>query len=219
MEETVRRMGYYQPKIRYHFPEFCSQIVSRYKELLKSKHPDYRVVRRVFRAALEEQPPPSLQSVLRRLGCRDTGYFYYHNYPDLCSAIAGRFKSYRNKSFNKDFERGQLEAALIEDPAPSLSEIAARLRRKRDFLRRKFPELTKAIVIRHLYHRTSSNNQKAEKLRDAIREAVKQIVASGLHISERRVRAYITRRLSSTGRSSLFKQALREIKSEMGIVN
>lgn len=219
MEETARRMGYYQPKIRYRFPELCSQIVSRHKEHLKNKHPDQRLVRRAFRAALEEQPPPSLQSVLRRLGCRDTGYFYYQNYPDLCSAVANRFKSYKTKSFDIDFERGRLEAALVEDPAPSLSELAKRLGRKRDFLRRKFPELTKAIVTRHLYYRTSFNSQKAETLRDAIREAVKQIVASGLYVSERRVKAYVSRRLASTGRSSLFKQALREIKSEMGIVN
>ncbi|MGB7923466.1 MAG: TniQ family protein [Pyrinomonadaceae bacterium] len=217
MEEVARRMGYYQPRIRYNFPELCAQIVSRYKEQLISKHPDHRVVRKIFRAAFEEQPPPSLQSVLRRLGCQDTGYYYYHNYPNLCSAVAQRFKSYRNKPFNINFEREQLETALIEDPAPSLSEMSKRLGRKRDFLHRKFPELTKAIATRHLYYRTSINNGKAEKLRETIREAVQQIVASGLYVSEAKVRAYVIKHLHSPGRSSLFKQALREIKAEMGI--
>lgn len=77
----------------------------------------------------------------RPLGCRDTGYYYYHNYSDLCSAIAQRFKSYRNKPFNIDLEREQLEAVLLEDPAPLFSAIAWALGRKRDFLSRKFPEL------------------------------------------------------------------------------
>ena len=212
-------MGYYQPKIRYHFPELCSQIVSRYREHLKSKHPDPRLVRKVFRSALEEDPPPSLQSVLRRLECQDTGYYYYQNYPDLCSAIAQRFTSHRNKPFNIDYEREQLEAALIEDPAPSFSAVAAQLGRKRDFLRRKFPELAKAIVTRHLYYQTSSRKTKAERLHDAIREAIKQIVAAGLYVSESRVRAIIIQQLPGPGRRSLFQQALMEIKSEMGIKN
>jgi transcriptional regulator with XRE-family HTH domain len=219
MEEVARRMGYYQPRIRYRFPELCAQIVARHKEHLKSKHPDPKIVKKVFRGALEEQPPPSLQSVLRRLGCQDTGYYYYYNYPDLCSAVAQRFKSYRNKPFNINFEREQLEAALVEDPAPSLSEMAKRLGHKRDFLRRKFPELTKAIVTRHLYYRTSSNKRKAEKLRDIIREAIKQFIALGLNVSEARVRAYVIKHLPGPGKGSLFKQALREIKSEMGMTN
>lgn len=217
MEEVARRMGYYQPKIRYHFSELCAQIVRRYKEHLKSKHPDFRVVRKVFRAALGEYPPPSLQSVLRRLGCQDTGYYYYHNYPDLCFAVAQRFKSYRNKPFDIDSERQQLEAALVEDPPPSLSDMSRRLKRKRDFLRRKFPELTKAIVTRHLYYRTSSNNIKAEKLRNIIREAVRLIAASGLYVSEARVKEYLLQHLPGPGRCSIFKKALREIKLELGI--
>jgi transcriptional regulator with XRE-family HTH domain len=219
MEEVARRMGYYQPKIRYHFPELCAQIVSRYNENMKSKHPNPSAVRKVFRVALEEQPPPSLQSVLRRLGCRDTGYYYYHNYPDLCSAIAQRFKSYRNKPFNMDFEREQLEAALLEDPAPSLSAMAAQLGRTRDFLSRKFPELTKAIATRHVYYQTSSRKEKAQRLRDAIREAVKQLIASGLNISEARVRAHVIQQLPGPGNDLLFKSALREIKAEMSITN
>jgi transcriptional regulator with XRE-family HTH domain len=219
MEEVARRMGYYQPKLRYHFVDLCAQIVFRYKENLKSKHPKPSEVRKIFRAALEEQQPPSLQSVLRRLGCRDTGYYYYHNYHDLCSAIAHRFKSYRNKPFNMDFEREQLEAALLEDPAPSFSEMAARLGRKRDFLNRKFPELTKAIVTRHLYYQTSSRKEKAQRLRDAIREAVKQLMASGLSISEARVSKYVIQQLPGPGNGLLFKRALREIKAEMNMTN
>jgi transcriptional regulator with XRE-family HTH domain len=219
MEEAARRMGYYQPKVKYHFPELCAEIASRHKEHLKSKHPDPKVVRKVFRAALEEQPPPSLQSVFRRFGCQDTGYYYYYNYPDLCSAVAYRFMSHRNKPFNIDLEREQLEAALVEDPAPSFSEMARRLGRKRDFLRRKFPEITKAIVTRNLYYRTASNKRKAEKLRVLIRESVKQCIASGLNVSEARVRSYVMQHLPGPGKSSLFKQALREIKSEMGLID
>jgi len=50
-----------------------------------------------------------------------------------------------------------------------------------------------------------------------IREAIEQIAASGLYVSEARVREYAKRHLSGMGRSSLFKQALCEIKSEVGL--
>lgn len=217
MEEVARRMGYYQPRIRYNFPELCAQIVARYREQLKSKHPHPLKVRRVFRVALTEFPPPSLQSVLRRLGCKDTGYYYYHNYRELCLAVAERFKSYRNKPFDKDTDRARLEAALFEDPPPSFSEMARRLDHKRDFLRRKFSELSQAIVSRHLYYRSASNNEKAERLRSEIKTAVQCLIAAGLNVSEAKVKAQVRKRLPNTGRDSLFKQALREIKAELGL--
>jgi hypothetical protein len=168
--------------------------------------------------ALKEQPPPSLQSVFRRLGCKDTGYYYYDNYPDLCSAVAQRYKSYRNKPFNAEIDGERLSATLLENPPPSLSEMAWRLGHKNEFLRRKFPELCKAIVVRYLYFQTDYHKEKAKVLRQEIREAIQQIADSGLYVSEARVKAYIRQHLPGPGRDSLFKQALREVKSEMGII-
>lgn len=217
LEEVARRMGYYQPRIRYNFPELCAQIVARYREQLKSSHPHPLKVRRVFRTALTEFPPPSLQSVLRRLGCKDTGYYYYHNYRELCLTVAERFKSYRNKPFNKDAERERLETALLEDPPPSFSEMARRLDHTRDFLRRKFPDLSQAIVSRHLYYRSASNSEKAERLRSEIKTAVQYLIAAGLNVSEAKVKAQVRKHLPNIGRDSLFKQALREIKAEVGL--
>lgn len=216
MEEVARRMGYYQTRIRHHFRSLCFQIAARYKAYLKSKHPHPRELHRVFRVALAEQPPPSLQSVFRRLGCQDTGYYYYYNYADLCSAVAQRFKAYRNKPFDETVDRERLQSALIEEPPPSFSEMARRLGHKRDFLRRKFPELSQAIVSRHLYYRTSSHKEKAKKLREEIRKAVQQLSSAGLHVSEAKVRERVGKHLPRLGRSSLFKKALREVKAEMG---
>jgi hypothetical protein len=56
-----------------------------------------------------------------------------------------------------------------------------------------------------------------ERLRDVIREAVRQVTASGLYISEARVKEYAKQQLPKLGRGSLFKQALREVKAEMVI--
>jgi hypothetical protein len=155
--------------------------------------------------------------VLRGLGCKNTGSYYYHNYPDLCFEVSKRFIGYRTARFNKSKEHRRLETALSEEPPPSFSEVARRSKRKRDFLRRKFPELSEAITARYKHYQVAVRKENAERLRDVIREAVGQITASGLYISEARVKEHAKQQRPKLGRGSLFKQALREVKAEMGI--
>ena len=217
MEAIARRLGYYPPLLKRHFPTLCKQIISRYSSYIKSTHPPLVVILKTLKSALEEQPPPSLQSVFRRFGCRDTGYYYYSHYFELCVAIAQRHKDYRNKPFDRKMAEEKLRAALKEEPAPSFSSVARRLGHSREFFRQKFPELTKAIASRHMQCRSRQQRNRAEDLRSTIREIVKVIVASGLYVSERRVKERLRQQQFTVGRDSLFKQALREIKTEMGL--
>lgn len=217
IEAVARRLGYYPPRLRGGFPTLCEQISSRYKNYRKSIHPLPGIISGTLRAALKENPPPSLQSVFRRLGCRDTGYYYYSHYFDLCVVIAKRYKDHRNKPFNKQLTQEQLTSALKEDPPPSFSSLARCLGHNRDFFRQKYPELTRAIALRHMQYRKNQQREQAERLRHMIREAIKTISALGLYVSEGRVKDNLRQNQFNTGRDSLFKQALREVKSEMGI--
>lgn len=108
-------------------------------------------------------------------------------------------------------------AALKEDPAPSFSSVAKHLKHSRDFFRQKYPELTRAIAARHMHYLKNQQEERAGELRHMIREAIKSILALGLYVSEARVKDNLRRHQFSVGRDSLFKQAFREIKSEMGI--
>jgi hypothetical protein len=217
LEKVARHMGYFQPKLSRNFPDECARIVNRYKEYKRSRHPNPQRIYEALHDALEEQTPPSLQAVLRRLGCQDTGYYYYYNYPDLCFAIAKRFKDSRNKPFNVDTDRERLQEILFEQPPPPFFEVAKRLGHNREFVRKKFPELSKAIASRYLTYRAALRMRKAEQLRNEVRAAVRQIMASGQYASEARVKKQVKKTLPSLGRDSLFKQALREIKAEMGL--
>jgi hypothetical protein len=210
-------MGYNPPKVKRHFPSLCDKIASRYWQYVENRHPSPSGVRKVFRAALKQQPPPSLQRVLRLLGCRDTGYYYYYNYRDLCLSVTHRYKEHRNKPFNKDADGKRLQATLTEQPPPSFSEVAKRLGHTREFIRKKFPELSKAVVSRYLHYQTALRKETAERLRHAIRVAAQEIVVSGQYVSEARVRERLRQRLPKLGRDILFKQALREVKLELGI--
>jgi transcriptional regulator with XRE-family HTH domain len=217
MESVARTLGYNSPKVRRHFPELCERIISRYNEYQKNSHPSPAEIRRAFRIALKQFPPPSLQMVLRGLGCKDTGYYYYRHYRDLCLKVSRQFRKYRSKPFNRDKDRRRLEAMLVEEPPPSFSEVARRFRRKRDFLRCKFPELSKAVTARYKHYQGALRKKNAERLRSAIKEAVRQVIALGQYVSERRVKNLVRQQLPQLGRDSLFKQALREVKAEMGL--
>lgn len=78
--------------------------------------------------------------------------------------------------------------------------------------------LNGAIVVRYLYYQTDYNKEKAVLLRQVIREAIEQIAASGLYVSDGRVKAYVRQHLPGPGKESLFQQALREVKAGMGIL-
>jgi transcriptional regulator with XRE-family HTH domain len=216
MEAVARRLGYYPPRLRGSFPRLCEQISSRYKTYRESIHPPQGIISATLRAALKEHPPPSLQSVFRKLGCRDTGYYYYSHYFNLCVAIAKRYKDHRNKPFNKELTQEQLTSALKEEPPPSFSSLAKRLGHNREFFRQKYPELTRAIASRHMQYRRNQQRERAERLRHMIQEEIKTIYALGLYVSERRVKENLRQHQFNVGRDSLFKQALREVKSEMG---
>jgi hypothetical protein len=131
--------------------------------------------------------------------------------------VAQRYKNRRNKTFDIDAAKKLVQTALIEDPGPSFFEIARRLDHKRDFVRLKLPELSKAITTRYLQYRTVLRREKSQKLRQAIREAISHFTALNLYVSEARVTAYIKPRVTTLGRYSLFKQVLREVKAEMRI--
>lgn len=216
-EAVACRMGYYPAKLKRHHPELCSEIAKRYWEHRTSRHPPPKEIKKVLKAALKEMPPPSLQRVLRRLGCKDTGYYYYSNYPTLCLAVTKRFKDYRNKPFNKDRDRERILAALKKEPPPSFSEVARQLGHTRDFVRRKFPELSKAVASRYMHYAKALRKEKADRLRRGIQQAIQQLSISGLNASEARVKKLLKQHLPNLGRDSLFKQALREVKTELGL--
>lgn len=68
-----------------------------------------------------------------------------------------------------------------------------------------------------MQYRRAQQKEKAVKLREMIRAAIKSILAYGKYVSEARVKEYLRHHKFSPGRDSLFKQALHEMKSEMGI--
>jgi AraC-like DNA-binding protein len=147
--EIARRVGYSSSdRLKSKYPILYKEIVDNYLYYIESKKtplPDEDVERLLIKAS-QEVPPPSLQSVFRRLGCRNTGYLYYDRFPELCLLIAQRYKRSVSQLFDRKKVENILIEALKETPPPSLSELARRLKCKRESLKRIFPELVSELI-------------------------------------------------------------------------
>jgi TniQ len=211
--EIERRTGHYGSRIKRNLPELHAQVIARYNEYNREPVDDIKA-EAVLQAALTEVPPPSLQSVIRKLGCRSSGYYYYYHFPDLCFAIAKRFKNYRDKPFDFDEVHTNLQAALAEQPPPAYKQVCMRLNFKRHALRKKFPELTRAIASRHMNYRKACGVENKKMFFQEVRKAVRSIHADGLYASEARVKAS----LSCFRSKKLLKKAIDVANQELGLV-
>jgi transcriptional regulator with XRE-family HTH domain len=212
ISEIARRTGHHMITIEKKFPQLYAEVVARRANRNVKPVPDEEA-EAVLRSTLSEEPPPSLQSVLRRLGFHTTAFYYYTRFPALCLAITGRYKSYRNKPFDEIEAREALQKALAEDPPPSFSEVARRLNHSREFVRRKLPELSKAISSRYKEYNKLRSEENNKRLWREVEEAVHSIVEEGLYVSEQRVRG----RLSKRWNEPTFKKVLHTIKRNLGL--
>lgn len=124
--EVARRVGYSSSdRLKLKYPDLYKKIVDNYLnyvESLKIKLPAEEIEQLLVEACHEE-PPPSLQSVFRRMGCRNTGYRYYNKFPQLCSIIAQRYKFSISQLLDNEKVENMLIGAQTELPPPSLSNL------------------------------------------------------------------------------------------------
>jgi len=124
------------------FPEICRAI--------KPKRTAVKLARRsrvasTLRAALSEDPPPTVEEVASRLGY-GTGNSLCAWEPRLCARLIGRRRRFAEQS--KKALKNRLKVVLKENPPPSLREVHARLGVTKAIYRN-FPEIHRAISARH----------------------------------------------------------------------
>ena len=124
------------------FPDICRAI--------KAKRAAVKLARRsrvasTLRAALSEDPPPTVEEVASRLGY-GTGNSLCAWEPRLCARLIERRRRFAEQS--KKALKNRLKVVLKENPPPSLREVHARLGVTRA-ISRNFPEINRAISARH----------------------------------------------------------------------
>ena len=210
--EAALRIGWRDCKLLRNFPDIYNQIVLRYKEFHKSKNlVSDKQAKETFCSAMKEDPPPSLQSVLRRLGCKSTGYGYQQKFPSECKEIAQRFNSYRNRLISDEVLLNEfMDAVITEYPPPSVSQVARRLKITRGHLRTKFPTQHETIADRFKKYTFRERKRTLEQLEMEIETAVREILKENMYPSEEKIKA----RLSCGYNDGNFKKVLFKVKNK-----
>jgi hypothetical protein len=125
------------------FPDLCHTI--------KAKRAAVHQIRRsraasALKAALGENPPPPLEEVASRVGyASDISIHAWE--PRLCARLIERRRRFAEQS--KKELKNRLKAALREKPPPSLREVHTRFGITRAMSYGNFPEIHRAIAVRH----------------------------------------------------------------------
>ena len=141
------------------FPDICRAI--------KAKRAAVQLARRsrvasTLRAALSEDPPPTVEEVASRLGY-GAGNSLSAWEPRLCARLIEHRRRFAEQS--KKALKNRLKVVLKENPPPSLREVHARLGVTRAIYRN-FPEIHRAIAARHQqFQRQAKSANRAAKPR------------------------------------------------------
>lgn len=164
LKEVARRVKQSTDALRQHFPDLCRMIVKRYQTYQQaSKLHTQRELEAILNTP--KDPPPTLDEVAQQLG-QPTPLLRCH-FPELCCAIAERCRAYHD--IEKQQLRGAVEAIVNadENPPPSVSEIAQRLKKPSSVLYNQYPDLCRILTDRqHAY--TEAQKQRIRHELEAI---------------------------------------------------
>jgi methylphosphotriester-DNA--protein-cysteine methyltransferase len=174
LRQVADRLGYKLTRsLHTRYPELTKRLTlrqraSRPKVRGRFRKKDPAAIKLALEQALENEPPPALSDIAGSLG--------YENlrplrsmFSMLCEAILVRRARYWEKQRNGI--RLKLNAALLECPPPSLSEVSARVGYKSGAgLRRSYPELFAAILKRHTKYRKTQFYDIRCQLKAVLRE-------------------------------------------------
>jgi hypothetical protein len=165
------------------FPELCQMILER-RAAHRAKHQhDLRIK---LEAILLEDPPPTLDEVIKRLGYKANTYLRDY-YPTLCSAIVIRHAEYRKAQFNRIPHK--LRAILREEPPVSLRAAATRLGRNPAYLGSRFPDVCQAISRRYALFRREQGLEKKEETAKRVRAMAFHLDSAGVYPSRKQIKS------------------------------
>jgi AraC-like DNA-binding protein len=171
----VLRMGYTRGNISFltqKSPDLFRAVLKKRRQFQqKERKKRLRRCREIITAALVEDPPPSLQKVAERLGDK-TPEFLWQNFPDDCHRITTRRTDYHSKRLEERLHccRETIDAALAEEPPPTLEEVSARAGVISDFLRQYFADDCCRISARRADLRRRQFQEQEARLKQALQE-------------------------------------------------
>jgi len=189
------------------FPVLCRKLAATRRE-----HERRRKLRigAALRAALIEEPPPTLKQVAHRLGYRAISSFR-HSFSSLCRALAVHVRNHCQQRKNQI--RAALKVALEEDPPPLMQTVARSLGLARSYLAALFPRLWQRLGARSREYRMQEAEKKRQMLRQEAREIAQALLKTGTPPTRRLVGSMIARSPIKT--SHLIAKEIRKVIEEV----
>lgn len=175
---------------------------------------DSETARTMVQEALQENPPPSIKEVMRRLGEKRSHNLYRH-FPDSYRALSSRYADYKKAKSQEEMQR-TLEAVIKnnEYPPPSMEEVARRLKPDRRTLERNCPDLCRIISTRYSDYLKASRKEREEQLCQEVRQAALKVHAEGMNPHSRTVGKLLTKPGALRNKEAI--AALREVRRSLG---
>jgi hypothetical protein len=188
VSEIAVQNGYANPGcIRLEFPDLCRAIG---QKIAQRKKTEVNGKGEVLNAALEENPPLTVEQMAERLGFGCPGVLR-RNFPAQYQALLEKRTAYEEDQRKQ--LRSDLTSALAENPAPTIPAVCRRLGISTSRVYCLHGDLARAIAARHLKERVESMERRRELLRIEVFAIVKDMLDRG----ERPIRARVQKLLSA----------------------
>ncbi len=188
------------------FSEPCRALVQRSREYRRNRRLN---VEKVLKAALIEEPPPTIRGVANRVGHRN-GQTLRTWFPDLYGALAARAS--RRRDWWLANIRSVLEAAVTQEPPPSGDAVAAGAGVASSQLRTLFPDLWRELVARHTTYKGQEGARNRREFQETVRRIAQELLRAGKYPSRRRVQALLPE--SKLGGAHLIVREVKKVIDE-----
>jgi hypothetical protein len=162
------------------FPELCRAIGRKNRSKPDAGLPQ---MENVLREAIAQAQPPSVKQVANLFGFRDATSVY-RRFPDLAKALRTRKLAATTSAARgptvPEHVQLTLRAAQVEEPPPSLREVAKRIATHKSLVRRAFPELWASIRTRHQEHKNKMTAERHRLLEKEVLRIVGELQEAGV---------------------------------------
>lgn len=176
--EMAKRIGCHILTIKQHLPELFSLAQERYTAF-KAERFDRKRIQSSLLFAKEEQPPPSLSSIAKQLGCSRA--LLRLIFPEDCRVIVERHLQFRSVFASCEDARIKLEALQNEFPPLSVIQCTERLGCSRNCLNKNFPELCHVIAARYYNYSQELVKQRRKQRETIIIETYTTLKEEGIN--------------------------------------
>ena len=177
------------------------------------KRLDRKKIHQVMEEAFQEEPPPTIRAVAKRLECHPHSLRYH--FPDLYNKLKNRRADFfKVKALHHEKKR-LLKAALTEEPPPSLQEIVRRVGYKSSrTLYQLFPQLCKQVSKRYTEYRQTRGVENRKQICSEIRQVAFKMHHEGKEPKQTNIRHVLTK--PRYMRHRFAKNALAAVRRELG---